>query len=98
MFSVEVEGVEYRVDFYHNTTKYGRETECVITSDSHPVRVGVARCNPEDSFNRAIGRQLSLRRALWHDYKVLAYYPPSVRSAIYNKYFSMTKPVTVRGG
>jgi hypothetical protein len=96
MFTVEVEGVEYQVDFYHDETKHGRQTECVITSSVYPIRIGVARCSPEDRFNRAVGRQLSLRRALWFEYKVLAYFPVSVRTAIYHKYFSMTKPVTIR--
>jgi hypothetical protein len=49
------------LDFHHSVEE--KKTSCVITKGNNQY-VGVAKCNPKDSFARPIGRKLSLTRIL----------------------------------
>lgn len=71
MFQVD----DYQVEFYHcHDPKYDKKnsllgvalfwTECTIYRGNETFVSGVARCHPNDSYNRNIGRKVSLAKAL----------------------------------
>lgn len=68
---ITVEGVSYRITFEHD--RHHACTLCAIEKlregeDKRWVQeilgAGVAACSPHDHFNRAIGRKISLARAI----------------------------------
>lgn len=68
-------GHAYHVKFTHiqedmHTDSPVRHTECKILESEEDkeelgfVSIGYSRCHPKDNFNKEIGRQLSLKKAL----------------------------------
>ena len=73
MFTVNIDGDEFKVEFCYPTYgeydifgyKLTRETYCRILDDFDAVvSFGYSACSPQDQFNKNIGRKLSLARAL----------------------------------
>lgn len=69
----------YHVEFHHNLKE--QKTLCIIqNSKKRLLRVSEAHCSKKDCFNKAIGRKVSLTRAIvtlskenrtrvWDDFK-----------------------------
>lgn len=57
-------------------------THCEIVADDDSIKsTGIATKNPKDNFNKEIGRQLALRRAL-----IYSYFDKELRTIFWNTY------------
>ena len=84
-----VDGKEYVVSFQHDRTL--RITVCVVVEEKNVEEeplVGVATCSLRDNFNRAIGRKLSLARAIAEGF------PRERRKAFWVAYWSAREKET----
>lgn len=54
-----------KMDGYRTLLAKGGRTEAIVL-DTHgdPIVMGIATCSDEDAFNKSIGRQIALGRAL----------------------------------
>ena len=73
MLRVQTDNGEVRVDFVHVRFRADEDSEsdshhaityCLVQNGDGSLRNGIALCSVRDNFDRAIGRKLSLTRAL----------------------------------
>ncbi len=68
MFKVQIDEDKYEVTFRHfNRNNCGNRhpgTDCYIKEGSKPYWYGVTELHPRDTYNRNVGRKMSLARAL----------------------------------
>lgn len=55
-----------RIFYVPNEIKYGG-TDCFIKLNNHVLTEGHTKCSKNDRFNKKIGREISLKRALDYD-------------------------------
>ena len=78
---ISANGYEYTIKFQHRRVDSGEGmTRCLVSIGSSSSFEGYAFCSPKDGFNKAIGRKISLTRAL-------AVLPKSQRAAIWQGIF-----------
>ena len=82
---VETSAGTYFIDWKHKPVdpvldKVSHITECIIkTEDNEPMNIDLALCSIKDNFCRAIGRKISLARAM-------RYFDKSIRKEIWEAY------------
>jgi len=93
MLRVQTDNGEVRVDFVHvrfhkdedsESNNHHAITYCLVQNGDGSLRNGIALCSVRDNFDRAIGRKLSLTRALRGLDK-------PTRTSVWNKYFTVSK-------
>lgn len=87
MFTVNTSKGTFKIDFKHFNEEGSISRYTVATlynEDKEIVRREVAACSPEDTFNRSIGRKVSMAR-------LLRTFSKEDRTAIWDEYFKMHK-------
>ena len=77
---------KYKVNWIHN--KELGTTTCIIKKweTKELIAVGVSIKHPNDSYNKAVGRKVSLGKAMW-----VADCPKEQRKKIWSDYFKQVK-------
>ncbi len=78
-----------RLFFVPNKISYG-STECYIKLENHILTEGYAKCSKSDKFNKKIGREISLKKAL--DYDI---YDKEFRSKVWEIYKKEIKHISI---
>jgi hypothetical protein len=82
---------KYKVNWIHNkkegtTTCVIKKWETKVWESKDLVGVGVSLKHPNDSYNKAVGRKVSLGKAMW-----VAGFPKEKRKKIWSEYFKQVK-------